>query len=101
MSSMNHELIFRSWPVTLLTRLGITWPDLREQVLTSVGVDQTITLHNSDAQVAKPKSDPVYQPIFCSAGNKKLIEFKHVENNYVDFRKQILLPHFLSTQGPR
>ena len=32
---------------------------------------------------------------------KSLLDFKHVENEYNDFSKQILLPHMLSTQGPR
>jgi len=100
MSSMNHPLIFGLGQADIVDTLKITWSDLREQVLTSVGVDQTITLHNSDAKVAKPKSDPVHQPVFVSAGTNKLLEFKHVENNYVDFRNQILLPHFLSTLGP-
>jgi len=101
MSSMNHELIFGLGQAAIVDTLKITWPDLREQVLTSVGVDQTIILHNSDAQPARQKTDPVHHPIFIPISNDKLLEFKHVENDYVDFRKQILLPHFLSTQGPR
>ena len=101
MSSMNSELIFGLGQADIVDTLKIIWPDLREQVLTSVGIDQTIILHNSDAKIAKPKADPVYQPVFIPVRNRKLLEFKHVENDYVDFRKQILLPHFLSTQGPR
>jgi enediyne biosynthesis protein E4 len=100
MSSMNHELIFGVGKATIIDSLRITWPDLREQVLTSVGTDQTIILHNKDAQVAKPRAIAVYQPVFIPLNNKKILDFTHVENEYVDFHKQILLPHFLSTQGP-
>lgn len=100
MSSMNHELIFGLGKATTVDELKITWPDLQEQVITAVGVDQTIILHNKDAQIAKQKTASVYQPVFVPLNNKKILDFKHVENEYVDFRKQILLPHFLSTQGP-
>ena len=98
MSSMNHELIFGVGKATIIDSLKITWPDMREQVLTAVEVDRTIVLHNTDAKTARPKTAPVYQPIFISSDN--LLDFKHVENEYVDFTKQILLPHMLSTQGP-
>jgi hypothetical protein len=99
-SSMNHELIFGLGKATTVDELRITWPDLREQVLTAVGVDQTIILHNKDAQIAQPKTTPAYQPVFVPLNNKKILDFKHIENDYVDFNKQLLLPHFLSTQGP-
>jgi hypothetical protein len=99
-SSMDHELIFGLGKATTVDELKITWPDLREQVLTTVAADQTIILHNNDAQIAQAKTAQVYQPLFVPLNNEKLLDFKHVENEYVDFRKQILLPHFLSTQGP-
>jgi enediyne biosynthesis protein E4 len=101
MSSMDHELIFGVGKATIIDSLRITWPDLREQVITSVGVDQTIILHNKDAQIDKPRAVPLYQPVFIPLNNKKILDFKHVENEFVDFKKQILLPHLLSTEGPR
>jgi hypothetical protein len=100
MSSMNHELVFGLGKAVIVDELKVTWPDLREQVLAAFAADQTIILHNKDAQIAKQKAATVYQPLFVPINNKKILDFKHVENEYVDFRKQILLPHFLSTQGP-
>jgi hypothetical protein len=97
---MNHELIFGVGKALIIDSLKIIWPDQREQVLTALGVDQTIILHNKDAKIAKPKSVAVYKPGFVPLENKKILDFKHIENEYVDFSKQILLPHFLSTQGP-
>ncbi len=100
MSSMNHELIFGVGKATIIDSLKITWPDMQEQVLTAVAVDQTIVLHNTDAKTARPKTAPASQPVFVPLSNK-ILDFKHTENEYVDFHSQILLPHFLSTQGPR
>ena len=50
--------------------------------------------------LSKDKPDSNSIPAFSILNNKKILDFKHVENEYVDFRKQILLPHMLSTQGP-
>jgi|WetSurMetagenome_2_1015567.scaffolds.fasta_scaffold00925_8 enediyne biosynthesis protein E4 len=100
MSSMNHELVFGIGKATTVDSLKITWPDLREQVLTALVVDQTIILHNKDAQIASPENTPVSHPVFSPLNNNNILPYRHIENKYVDFRKQILLPHFLSTQGP-
>jgi enediyne biosynthesis protein E4 len=101
MSSMNHELIFGLGQATQVDKLMITWPDLREQELTNVGADQTIVLHNKDAHTDKQNTSPENQPIFVPLQNEKILNYKHVENDYVDFKKQKLLHQFLSTQGPR
>jgi hypothetical protein len=101
MSSMNHELIFGLGNASLVDQLRVTWPDLREQTLTAVQVNQTITLHNEAAHTANPGIEKkVYNPVFKLLGNKNLLDFKHIENEYNDFKEQILLPHLLSTQGP-
>jgi hypothetical protein len=101
MSSMDHELIFGLGTATTIDELKVTWPDLREQILTGVGADQSIILHNNDAKPVKLKAAPVYRPLFVPLSNNKVLNFRHVENEYNDFNKQILLPHLLSTQGPR
>jgi len=100
MSSMNHELIFGLGKYTTADELRVIWPDMREQELTDVGADQTIILHNKDAQIVSQVSTPEHQPVFLPLNNKTILDFKHIENEYNDFKKQILLPHLLSTQGP-
>jgi enediyne biosynthesis protein E4 len=101
MSSMNHELIFGLGKATTVDELKVIWPDLREQILKDVDVDQTMVLHNNDAQIVRQKAATVYHPLFVPLNTKKILDFKHVENEYNDFKSQILLPHMLSTQGPR
>ena len=100
MSSMNHELIFGLGETDIIDELKVIWPDLLEQVITGIKADQTLVLRNSDAEPADPKPVEEIKPIFIPASANSLIDFEHIENEYVDFRKQILLPHFLSTQGP-
>jgi hypothetical protein len=100
MSSVSHELIFGIGKATIIDSLRVIWPDLREQLLTALKADQTITLHNNEANPPEKKTLPVYDPLFVPLDNK-IIDFRHTENDYNDFSKQILLPHMLSTQGPR
>jgi enediyne biosynthesis protein E4 len=99
MSSMDHVLIFGLGKADIVDELKVTWPDFHTQIMTAVGVNQTITLHYNDSKIAAPEVAVAIQPLFTPLNNK-VIDFKHVENDYNDFKKQILLPHFLSTQGP-
>ncbi|MBK9390672.1 MAG: VCBS repeat-containing protein [Bacteroidetes bacterium] len=101
MSSMNHEIIFGVGETKIIDKLKITWPDLSEQIITGLNTNQTIILKNSEAQPVKPEEVLLPQPLLSVADSRNSINFRHTENEYVDFRKQILLPHFLSTQGPR
>ena len=41
-----------------------------------------------------------FKPIFKSLDNNKPLYHRHIENEYIDFKEQPLLPHLLSTQGP-
>jgi len=101
MSSINHELIFGLGAASTVDTLIIIWPDLRKQVQTNISADQTIILDNSDAQTAEQSIAEEFQPVFIPVSNTEILDYKHVENKYVDFRKQKLLHHLLSTQGPR
>ena len=101
MSSGSHALIFGLGNSTVIDSLKVTWPDMRQQVLTSVKADQTIILHNNEAIEAPPATKAEYNPLFVRLNEKSQLDFKHAENEYNDFSKQILLPHMLSTQGPR
>ena len=101
MSSVNHELIFGLGAAAVADEVKIIWPDLREQVLTDVKADQTLVLRNEDATaVSDNQINNGQQPLFTNISNTGVLDFRHIENDYVDFRKQILLPHKLSTQGP-
>ena len=100
MSSMNHELIFGLGDAEMVDELKVIWPDLLVQVLTDIKANQTIVLRNRDAEPADTEPLQEINPLLVPSNGNTIIDFKHIENEYVDFRKQILLPHFLSTQGP-
>ncbi|HUX94917.1 MAG TPA: VCBS repeat-containing protein [Bacteroidales bacterium] len=101
MSSMNHELIFGTGKTEIIDEMRIIWPDLLEQRLTNIKTGQTILLKNREAEPVTEKVAEIPVPLLKRTEERRYIDFTHIENEYVDFRKQILLPHFLSTLGPR
>ncbi len=100
MSSVDHNLIFGLGTANHIDRLKIIWPDLREQVLTDIDVNQTIILRNDEAKDKVRDIQPHYDSIFYPLKDQPPLVYEHRENKYIDFRKQPLLPYLLSTQGP-
>ncbi len=100
MSSVDHALIFGLGNATRVDRLTITWPDLRSQTLSNIEVDRTLTLRNEDAIYEDETPEPETPVLFTSLKDHKPLRYLHKENDYNDFKKQILLPWKLSTQGP-
>ena len=81
----------------------VDWPDGKRTVLSSVRTNQTITLNQHDGIVKKKpliakKLTKLFKPEdHQSAG----IQFHHQENDFVDFDRDRLLYHMVSTEGPR
>jgi hypothetical protein len=100
MSSVDYGLLFGLGKAEKIDSLKVIWPDLRQQVITGVDVDQTITLNSKDAidiRLDYPEKAPEF---FRSANNKPRLNYRHRENDFLDFDRQPLLPYLLSTQGP-
>src|SRR5438552_359035 len=80
--------------------LTVIWPDRRQQVLENVTADGMITLSQSDTRIP-PLNRPTAKPPPVSDITDRLpIDFKHHENPFFDFRREPLMPHLLSTEGP-
>lgn len=83
-------------------RLTVEWPDGRITVLDSVQADQHLTLRQADAiQGVKPAQAPAVQAVFKQVADNLGIDFEHKENEFVDFDRDRLIYHMLSTEGPR
>ena len=84
---------------SLPVALQVTWPSGKVTELKEIPVNQTITLHEKDGHPPVLESIPTPRPIFVRSDLK--IEYKHKENRFVDFDRDRLIPHMLSTQGPK
>ena len=78
--------------------LEVVWPDRRIQHLSHVEAGQVLSLRQQDAEAVKV-SEPELKPLFTELEGSG-IDFTHKENDYDDFKKEILLPHKMSQFGP-
>ncbi len=77
----------------------ITWPLGKVSNLSHVKVDQILTIDENDAHTIDKNAIAAVSNIFHKSDLK--INYQHVENRFVDFDRDRLLPHMLSTQGPK
>ncbi len=86
---------------TAVDTLTVIWPDGQAQVLTHVKTAQLLTLDQRAATqryvYPKPGAERL---LFEDATLTTRIPYAHVENEYVDFYGEPLMPHRLSTEGP-
>jgi enediyne biosynthesis protein E4 len=103
MSSSSTQLHFGLDSVKKIDSLLIIWPNQKYQLIKDPGINQTLIVNKKDAQ-----SDFIYNNFFPY--KKELMQdlstqvnckWKHTENDFVDYNVQYLIPHALSTRGPR
>ncbi|MCK0148357.1 VCBS repeat-containing protein, partial [Arenibacter sp. F26102] len=101
-SSVDFNLIFGLGAVETVDKVKIIWPDGKVQIITDVKADQTITLNQKDATLVENNSEAIVgKTYFTNITKDSLIPYLHLENDYNDFKREQLLPHKLSTQGPK
>ncbi|WNJ19685.1 CRTAC1 family protein [Pontibacter sp. G13] len=101
-SSMAPGLLFGLGTINHIDSVVVTWPDLRQQVLTDMAVDQQLELVQSQATQTfspqpfegTPHLDNRTRAVF--AGNTL-----HEDNTFNDYNQEPLLPKMLSTESAR
>ncbi len=98
-SSVEPVLHFGLGSLTAVDRVEITWPDGKQTVLEGVEIDQQ---HVLDYATASFTTIAVDQPAvyFTDITTSLPIEFRHTENSFNDFDREVLLPHAFSNMGP-
>ncbi len=83
----------------------VEWPDGSIQVLTNVKANQTLSLHQEEGikpdEVMKPTmaKQKMFEALEPASVAKKIV-YTHQENLFVDFDRDRLIFHMLSTEGP-
>ncbi|HEX9511626.1 MAG TPA: VCBS repeat-containing protein [Puia sp.] len=116
-SSMAPELFFGFPKDQSIRQISITWPDDKETVLKDPAADQTLEVKEEDlpaagtrdSVAAAPGNQPPASPnqpavparkIFSDITASSGLNFRHHEDDFVDFKDEVLLPYQLSRQGP-
>ena len=83
--------------------LEIIWPDGEIQTVINVAANQQLTLMQKDAKQSVKNLLPRINSntLFSNYSDSVSLNYKHMENNFVDFNVQQLIPHEVSTQGPK
>ena len=97
-SSVDFNLNFGVGKSKIIDRIEVVWPNQKKQVITAVQPNQTLTLFQKDAKINVERKKLTKTKLFQEATP---IDFTHKENNYNDFKREIMLPHMLSTLGPK
>ncbi len=98
LSSSSYQLHFGLGKRGSIDSVLVIWPDSYYEKIENVKVNQTVTLKRINAKA-------IWN--FAPANQKKILQavdvinYKHVENSYSDFEAERLVPHSLSSQGPK
>jgi enediyne biosynthesis protein E4 len=76
----------------------VEWPDGKETILNKVKTNQTLVLHQKDGLTPLPEIKQA-ATLFEQVSPPAI--YKHIENDFVDFDRDRLTYHMLSTEGPR
>lgn len=101
-SSVDPFLNFGLGNLSEIDSLTVIWPGAKYQTLTHIPTNQSITLQQKNA-IATYNYDSGYtsKTLFTDVTEQWNIRYQHKENNYTDFNAEPLIPHMLSTEGPK
>ncbi|MGB3076607.1 MAG: VCBS repeat-containing protein [Chitinophagales bacterium] len=85
--------------VTTVDKVVVTWLDGKTQTLSGIASNQIITLKYADANEKAPEQAKP-NVLFTNVTDKLKIDFKHEEDAFDDFKRELLLPEKNSYFGP-
>jgi len=86
---------------TEISKIRIEWPDGKIQEHIHTGINELINIIRNESEFVPSKIAQQTQSIFKNQSIKKLgVDYRHKENKFDDYAKEILLPHSQSKLGP-
>nr|WP_319264981.1 VCBS repeat-containing protein [uncultured Draconibacterium sp.] len=101
-SSVDPVVHFGLGKATVVDSLLLIWPDNTFQMVYDINANQTMTVSpESNREVFNwNRLNPEYEKWFEAPDPAKIVQVKHVENNYSDFDREKLIPYMISAEGP-
>ncbi len=100
-SCVDYRLHFGLGTAARVDSVAVLWPDGRSTKLGNTPVDQFLVLKQSEAILAPTPSSPAAKTIFSELNSTLGINWAHRENAFVDFDRDRLIFHMLSSEGPK
>ena len=99
-SSMDYRLHLGLGDIASLEELRVEWPDGTQTVLKEVAVDRQLLVRQSEARPLA-SAEVNQAPTIFKISPATDLDYRHRENEFVDFDHDRLIYHMLSTQGPK
>lgn len=108
-SSMDYRPFIGLGDIDTVETIMIEWTNGYYTILNKVPTNQTLNLRQSDAQPLEVAANQLIAfdfatpaaTLFQDVSTQYNINFQHKENNFVDFDRDRLMYHMLSTAGPK
>ncbi len=100
LSTVEKSVHFGLGNTTQIDSVLVTWPDGKVQLLKQIAPNQELLLRHSAAQTVITSPPIVQQTTLFQSMDSIGLEVAHVENSFVDYKVQPLLPHMHSRNGP-
>ncbi len=99
MSSVEHYVHFGTGKDSVVFKAEIIFPSGKQIILEHSPTNQVLTLYEEDAQ-------PILQEgyklptVFSAADKQNSLSYTHKENDFIDFKREPLIPYKCSRKGP-
>jgi hypothetical protein len=98
-SSVSPVLSFGLGDAAIIDSVVVDWPKEGNVVLKSIKADQLITVKQSEAGNYADRK-VAETGLFVNIEDKAGLNFIHKENDFIDYKNEVLLPYQLSRMGP-
>ncbi|MGK0420425.1 MAG: hypothetical protein ACJAT9_000083 [Polaribacter sp.] len=101
-SSIEPKLFFGLGLDKEVDKVEVFWKDGKYKVYNSITANTILKVRHSDAVMDENQKDKVKRkPLLKQISSKSIgISYKHLENEFDEFKEEILLPHNISQNGP-
>lgn len=83
----------------VISALEVIWPSMKKTYLKDVDVDQILVLSEKDAKETYTYVTDIQPELLTDVTQESGLNFRHKEDNYVDFYNESLIPYQLSKMG--
>ncbi len=98
-SSTEHVMHLGLGKKTQITQAEIIFPSGKKINLEDIAANQLLVLYEADA-ISTPVNNIVPPVLFTDVTAQNKFKFNHFENDYIDFKREPLIPYKCSRKGP-
>ena len=100
-SSVDYVLTIGLGENNIVDTLVVDWPNGTRIKLDNIQANQSINLYQKHSQPYYRKLPKEAKPLLKEITATFPVQYQHVENRFIDFHREPLMPHILSNEGPK